>query len=121
MIRYAADFETTTKEENCHVWAYAICEVGNSEEVIVGTTLDEFMEWCRSTKDNPVIYFHNLKFDVQFIFQWLFRHGFRHVDEKEKETNTFTSLISDKGMYYASEVIFEKKGKKVNKVNSMRP
>ena len=117
MKYYVADFETTTIAENCHVWAYAICEVGNSEEVIVGNNIDDFMEWCRNAKDNPVVYFHNLKFDVQFIFQWLFKHGFKHVEEREdKATNTFTSLISDKGMYYASEVIFEKKGKKVNKI-----
>ena len=103
MKYYVADFETTTIAENCHVWAYAICEVGNSEEVIVGNNIDDFMEWCRNAKDNPVVYFHNLKFDVQFIFQWLFKHGFKHVEEREdKATNTFTSLISDKGMYYAS-------------------
>ena len=48
MPDYVADFETTTKEENCHVWAYAITEVGKLEEnkeVIIGTSLDEFMEW----------------------------------------------------------------------------
>lgn len=117
MKYYVADFETTTIEENCHVWAYAICEVGNNEDVTIGNSLDAFMDWCKSQKDNPVIYFHNLKFDVQFIFQWLFKHGYRHVEERsDKATKTFTSVISDKGMYYACEVIFEKNGKKVNKV-----
>lgn len=117
MKYYVADFETTTIEENCHVWAYAICEVGNSEDVIIGDNISDFMKWCEDQKENPVIYFHNLKFDVQFIFQWLFKNGFTHVEERaDKNTKTFTSVISDKGMYYATEVIFERKGKKVKKV-----
>ena len=42
MKYYVADFETTTNSADCHVWAYAICEVGNDkkENVIVGTSID---------------------------------------------------------------------------------
>ena len=117
MKYYVADFETTTREEDCHVWAYAVCEVGNSENIIIGRTLEEFMEWCRSQKENPKVFFHNLKFDIQFIIQWLFLNGYKHVEKpEEKDTKTFTTLISDKGMYYSCEVIFEKKGKRVNKI-----
>ena len=117
MKSYVADFETTTIEENCHVWAWAVCEVGNSKDVTIGTTIDEFMSWCRKHKDNPTVYFHNLKFDGQFIMYWLFHNGFKHVhDPRERATNTFTTLISDKGMYYTIEVVFYLKGKKVSKV-----
>ena len=117
MKSYVADFETTTIEENCHVWAYAICEVGNSENVTIGTTIDDFMKWCENHSENPKVYFHNLKFDSQFILAWLFEHGFKHVeDSKDRASHTFTSLISDKGMFYAIEVIFQLKGKKVRKV-----
>ena len=28
MRKFTADFETTTNQSNCHVWAYAICEIG---------------------------------------------------------------------------------------------
>lgn len=117
MSRYVADFETTTREEDCRVWAYAICEVGNTDNVIIGTTIDEFMEWCRSQKSNPTIWFHNLKFDSQFIFDWLFRHNFRHVEERQdRATGTFTTLISDMGQYYEVEVIFKLHNKNVKKV-----
>lgn len=118
MSTFVADFETTTNPEDCRVWAYAICEVGNEErDVIVGNSLRGFMNWCRLQKDNHKIFFHNLKFDGQFILSWLFKNGFKHVTEQdEKESNTFSTLISDKGMYYQIEVIFERKGKKVNKV-----
>ena len=48
MGTYVADFETTTKIEDCRVWAYAVCEVGNTDNVIIGTSIDEFMEWCEN-------------------------------------------------------------------------
>ena len=120
MRSFVADFETTTDPDNCYVWAYAITEVGDYEKsdgnVIVGTSIDDFMEWCRK-EDNHKIYFHNLKFDGQFILHWLFTHGFEHVeDNKDRKTNTFTTLISDKGMWYSIEVCFYIKGKNVNKV-----
>jgi len=117
MKTYVADFETTTNPNDCRVWAYAICEVGNKDNVIIGTTLDDFMKWCRDLKENPTVFFHNLKFDGQFIMTWLFKNGFTHTtNPNDKATLTFNTLISDKGMYYQIEVIFVKKGKKVNKV-----
>lgn len=117
MKSYVADFETTTTETNCHVWAYAICEVGNKENVTIGTNIDDFMCWCEDQKENVKVFFHNLKFDGQFILTWLFHHGFTHVtDQHDRASNTFTTLISDKGLYYSIEVIFYLKGKKVNKV-----
>lgn len=117
MRTFIADFETTTNVEESHVWAYAICEVGNSEDVIIGTTIDEFMKWCFNQKDNPKVLFHNLKFDGQFIMHWLFHNNFVHTtDSKSKKSNTFNTLISDKGLYYQIEVIFYVKGRHVNKV-----
>lgn len=112
---YVADFETTTNADNCHVWAYAICEVGNHDNVLFGTTIEEFMEFCKNTK-NPKIYFHNLKFDSQFIMYWLFKNGFTHETGKKHKGNTFTTLITDKGLYYQIEVTFKKKGSHQNKV-----
>ena len=117
MKSYVADFETTTIAENCHVWAYAVCEVGNKDNIIYGTNIDDFMRWCRDKSDNAKVYFHNLKFDGQFILTWLFRNGFKHVeDHHNRASNTFTTLISDKGLYYSIEVVFSLKGKKVTKV-----
>lgn len=117
MSTFVADFETTTIIEDCRVWAFAICEVGNSDNVIIGTTIDEFMAWCRNQKENHKVLFHNLKFDGQFIMSWLFHNGFTHTtDPYEKNSLTFNTLISDQGLYYQIEVIFYRKGKNVNKV-----
>ena len=119
MIRsYTADFETTTNEEDCRVWAWGVSEIDNTENTITGTTLDEFMEWCEKHPDgNPKIYFHNLKFDIQFVLYWLLKHDFKHIIKtSERATKTFQTLISDKGLYYCIEVIFFRKGKRVKKV-----
>ena len=117
MGSFVADFETTTNIDDCRVWAYAICEVGNKEDVIIGTTIDDFMDWNIKRKENDTVFFHNLKFDSQFIMNWLFKNGYEHTTEPEqKKSKTFNTLISDKGLFYQVEVIFEKKGKKVNKV-----
>ena len=114
---YVADFETTTLESDCRVWAYAVCEVGNPDNIIYGTNIDDFMEWCKSQKENVKVFLHNLKFDGQFILYWLFHHDFKHViDTHDRASNTFTTLISDKGLYYSIEVIFKLKGKNVKKV-----
>ena len=117
MSGFVADFETTTNIEDCRVWAYAICEIENQDNIIIGTTIDDFMKWCEDRKENDIIYFHNLKFDCQFIIDYLFRNGYVHTTKpEEKATKTFNTLISDKGLFYQVEVIFKKKGKKVNKV-----
>ena len=116
MKNYVADFETTTDPDNCYVWAYAICEVGNKDNVIIGTNISDFMKWCEEQKETVKVFFHNLKFDSQFILTYLFHNGYRYVEKDERETRTFTTLISDKGMYYQIEVIFKRQGRKVKKV-----
>lgn len=118
---FVADFETSTsswieKDGRSRVWAYAICEIENPENIIYGNSLTRFMKWCENTK-NSKIFFHNLKFDGSFIMVWLFENGFTHViDKKDVSDKTFTTLISDQGLFYRIEVYFKKKGNNVNKV-----
>lgn len=117
MRKFVADFETTTDPVDCRVWAYAICEVGNSDNLVIGNNIDDFMKWCSDSKENYVVYFHNLKFDSQFIMSWCFQNGYTHTtDKRDRDTKTFNTLISDKGMFYQVEVIFYRKGKRTNKV-----
>lgn len=111
-----ADFETTTDELDCRVWAWAVCEVGNPDYFEHGTTIDTFFDYMSKSK-NSTFYFHNLKFDGEFILSHLFDLGFKHVtDRRDEDTKTFTTLISDKGQFYSMKIIFEKKGKKTKYV-----
>ena len=116
MKKYTADFETCVwLEDETYVWAYAICEIGNEENLIIGNTIDEFMQFCENSK-NSTFYFHNLKFDGSFILNYLLEHDFKYIkDRKEAEDKTFTALISDTGVFYQITVYFKKKGKRVKK------
>jgi hypothetical protein len=116
MSRYTADFETTTDATDCRVWAFGVCEIGNTSNFSYGNNIDDFLYFCKES-DNATFYFHNLKFDGEFIMVRLFQLGFKHViDRKELETKTFTTLISDKGQFYSMKIMFEKKGKRVKQV-----
>lgn len=107
---YTADFETTTDINDCRVWAYGICDIEEPERFIHGNNLDDFMAWC-AYEGNNRLYFHNLKFDGEFILSWLFSNGFAHVKEdKDMIDKTFTTLISDKGQFFTIKVVFTKKG-----------
>lgn len=113
MNTYVADFETTVEPNSTRVWAYGLCEIGNVDAFSYGNNMDDFMAWCQSGK-NKLVYFHNLRFDGEFILYWLLTHGFTY--SKEKESNTFNCIISSAGAFYSIEVIFERKKKKYKKV-----
>lgn len=116
MKKYTADFETCVwLEEETFVWAYAICEIGNEDNIIIGNSLDDFMKFCKES-NNSVFYFHNLKFDGSFILNWCLKNNFTYVkDKKEAVSNSFTTLISDMGLFYQITIYFYKKNKKVVK------
>lgn len=120
MKKYVADFETTTLPNDCRVWAYAIVDIENPDDkdsVIIGTNIDSFIDWCSKQKGSPKIFFHNLKFDLSFVMDALFRMGFTHTTEtRDRQTKTFNTMISDKGLVYQCEIIFYRKGKNIRKV-----
>lgn len=59
-----------------------------------------------------------LKFDGEFIISYLFNHGYDHiVDKKDRRDKTFTTLISDMGLFYSIEIYYEVKGRKVKKIS----
>lgn len=123
MKRFTADFETATwKSDETWVWAWSLCDIENPENVDIGNNIETFFERIKK-ESNPYIYFHNLKFDGEFIIYYLIKHGFEHVESSEKQNNTFSTLISDMGLFYQIEVYFEvnkKKTKKVTFIDSLK-
>lgn len=107
MKKYTADFETATwKSDETWVWAWAICEIGNEKNIKIGNDIETFFDFCKEEK-NPEIYFHNLKFDGEFIIYYLLNNGYKHIkDRKERDEKTFTTLITDLGMFYSITVYF---------------
>lgn len=122
MKRFTADFETATWVENeTWVWAWALCDIEEPSHVEIGNSIESFFARIKK-EQNPYIYFHNLKFDGEFILYYLMKNGFEHVESKEKRNNTFSTLISDMGLFYQIEVYFEvgKKTKKVTFIDSLK-
>ena len=122
MKRFTADFETATwNPEETWVWAWALCDIEDVSHVEEGNSIESFFERIKK-EANPYIYFHNLKFDGEFILYYLMKNGYEHVEAREKRNNTFSTLISDMGLFYSIEVYFEvgKKTKKVTFIDSLK-
>lgn len=108
-MKWVCDFETTTQETDCRVWAFGCFQIGSEDTFIYDNSLDKFMAWL-ATRHGDTCYFHNLKFDGEFILNWLFRNGFRHIQQRSpNDPKTFTTLISDKGMFYSLVIQFDEK------------
>ena len=117
MKKFTADFETTTDPNDCRVWAYAICEIGNTDNFIYGNNIEDFIKWCSDKNENYQVWFHNLKFDGEYIFNYLLNNGFEYVkDKRNRRDKTFTCLISDMGQFYSIEIYFHCTKKHTNKV-----
>lgn len=115
--RYVADFETTVfkGQDHTEVWAAAITEIG-TENCAIFHSIDEFMHYVfQMLEDNNImIYFHNLKFDGNFILYWLLCSNLSESAEfdsdgnivkftrksKDMRQNTFKYSISDMGQWY---------------------
>lgn len=109
-LTLSCDFETTTDINDCRVWAYSMTDL-KSLTSQVGTSLNEFMLDVICFR-NTICYFHNLKFDGEFIINWLFENGYTYVhDKKDAIDKSFTALISDMGMWYSIDVWHDKKNK----------
>ena len=104
VLKLVADFETTTLENDCRVWASCLYSIDDKQIVHLSNNIDEFMEVLRinSLKNSLEIYFHNLKFDGEFILSWLYNNGFKYDDLLSSE-KTFKTLITDMGLFYQLE------------------
>lgn len=114
---YSCDLETTTDINDCRVWSWGAAEIYDYTNYTSGTDIDSFIKWC--SKSNKILYYQNLKFDGEFIINYLLKNNYKYrsnalkndenygsnkkVNLKEKE---FTAIISDDGKYYYIEICF---------------
>ena len=111
-LRLACDFETTVDLSDVRVWASCAVNIETLETEFIGNSIESFFEWLQDK--NTVCYFHNLKFDGEFILSYLLRNGYKYSEEGKAKT--FKTLITDGGIFYSIEVVFEKLNKKYKKV-----
>lgn len=126
MKMYIADFETTVDERpelqtQTEVWAYGLAELFDPlDHVTIDNSIEKFFEQLKLIRDNHlVIYFVNLKFDGQFIVDYLFQHmGFRNaydpVKKEFKENKCMNDreikyIITDIGVWYSITIKIGKK------------
>lgn len=114
--RFTADFETCTWLKNeTYVWAWAVCNI-ETEEIHTGTNILDFIELCKYYH-NPIIYFHNLRFDGEFILHYLNAHNFKCLKPHEEKTDrSYRTIINNLGLWYQIEVYFKVGNKQVDKV-----
>lgn len=106
--KFTADFETTTLEDDCRVWAWASSEIGDVDNYECGNSIESFFDWLESLPNATEVYFHNLKFDGQFCCAFMEQNGFHWVSgNEEAENRTYTTLIGDTGAWYSITIFFE--------------
>ena len=108
-LRLVGDFETTVKENDCRVWASCLMDIDSFSTVQLVNNIDDTMYLLKdlSCFEKIELYYHNLKFDGEFILSWLLNNNFRY-DEKLDHENTFKTLITDTGAFYQLEIRFHK-------------
>lgn len=106
---YVADFETTSYKyyiENGYtkVWLYAVCDK-DANITKIGTTIEDFIQYLRSLV-GKTIYFHNLKFDGEFIISYLLSNGYEYTDDLPHVRKGFSVLIGEMGEFYGIDIKF---------------
>lgn len=118
---FCADFETNTTPETIldnPVWLWALAPIGASKEnqVKTGNSIESFLRYVfplsaqDTTTEDYTVFFHNLKFDGNFIIPQLLLEGYEYLDKipkrpKERRTMTFSCLRSANGAMYTITVV----------------
>lgn len=104
---YMADFETTVYEGQTYteVWAAAVVKLWD-DKVEILHSFPEFLDYMCDKKTNIICYFHNIKFDGNFILDYLLRNGYKwnRVAEGKMLNKQFKCAISDRGPWYSITV-----------------
>lgn len=103
MRRFSCDFETTTTPEDLRVWVWGVVDI-DTLEFFHGTDIAMFFAFMK--KNRGIYYFHNLKFDGEFLLSFAMRK-LAMTYSKEREPNTFDCIISSVGQFYELEFTFQ--------------
>ena len=101
---YTADFETANAQYNIDnnitwIWLWDICDIDTYTHVH-GKDMDSFISYLAEIAP-CTLYFHNAKFDVSFILDYLLKHGYKYSNAKVLKKNRLKTLIADTGVFYS--------------------
>lgn len=122
-LQIVADFETRNSIQDLEngetsVWLWDICDTlifSHTNGTDIGSFFDELLKLPPS-----ICYFHNLKFDGQFILNYLFANGFFHIEDGELSEKQFKTLITSDGLFYSIKVCLKGKGHKKKHIVEFR-
>lgn len=107
---FVCDFETTVfkGQQYTEVWAGAIVELYKTD-VVIKNSIADFLGYIFSLNINVIGYFHNLKFDGNFIVDYLLRNGYKwnRVAEGRMNHKDFKCAISDRGAWYTITIKYK--------------
>lgn len=105
---WSADFETVNNENDCRVWCWKALSMDEASES-TGLTIESFVEFLEKCRNGDIIYFHNLKFDGEFIVYHLLKTDWKLLRDKTKLfRRTFKTVISDMGQWYSIQLMTSK-------------
>lgn len=114
--RYVCDFETSTpefyeKDGYARVWAWAMVDIDDLNTIIYGNRIETLFERFEREEKDINIWYHNLKFDGQYLLWYLIYHNYTWVenprDKKVKpEPFTFSTVITDMGQWYQVQIYY---------------
>ena len=118
MERYSCDFETTTgdfykKYGYTRVWCACAINIDNTDDRLIFNSIDEFIDYF--VNKPATLYFHNLRFDGEFINSYLLNNGWEY-DEELSHNKTFRATISDVGVWYMLELCIKRYKSRVFKI-----
>lgn len=107
---YTCDFETTVYEGQAftEVWCACMVEL-YTEDVKIFHSISDWLDYVYSLNCNIIGYFHNLKFDGDFIVNYFLRNGYNwnRVPEGKMHNRDFKASISDRGQWYSVTVKYK--------------
>ena len=105
---YVVDFETTTRRDDCRVWSFGIINI-HTLSYDCGITIEEFFEYLRGIP-SATVYFHNLKFDGDFLINYMLHKKYELKRSKDKlNPREFKTLITDTGVFYCIDICISEK------------
>lgn len=103
----ACDFETTTDEKDCRVWAWGAVDL-ETGVFSYGNSIETFFEYAIKQRK---LYFHNLAFDGEFIIDFLFQ--IMPYDDELTLDECFSTIITDRGQWYSIDIKYRGKHIKI--------
>lgn len=119
-MKIVCDFETHNHDgaDKTGVWAVCICDLNNIDNIMVGDSIDDFFDFCKEANCDIECYYHNLKFDGEFIIYHLLNNDYEYSNVKKLKEKEFKTFIDSNGVFYS--ITFKLEGHTIKIYDSLK-